>query len=293
MEPHPNELGAAVSHLAAVVSVLAPNPSPPSHESVTVAGLCTEQSITSLGVVLVGFLAQAVTLDLEIQASLGVAQRPQAAFWLRKAVYRVVGKDNDPTNPSNPDELTERNPWIAEGVVHVLALLEKQHVLGALPSGIVAHSPPPVSVKNPGIDMLSLHLDQASGVLRMCVVETKASENDGETQVAKAIRFLSSVDNGDHELELRFFLSGIIGHLDPGTRAQVPEMVMRESFYLSPAVAHWRHSVFNSSRDRRFDELTDPVGRVRLFAIPICPWSDFFDGVAEAMRAAVEIFEGS
>lgn len=282
-----------MAELSAAVRLLDPNPRPRSHESVILAGLCNEQSIGNLGVVLVGFLAQAVSLDLEIQRSLGVAQRAQAGLWLRKAVYRVVGEDNDSTNPLNPDHVTERNPWIAEGIVHVLALLEKRNALGALPSGIVAHSPPPVSVKNPGIDMLSLHLDQASGMLRMCVVETKASENDAERQAGKAIRFLASVDNGGHELELRFFLSGISGHLDSDILAQVPEMVLKESLYLSPAVAHWRHSAFDSSRDRRLVEITDPVGRVRLLAIPICPWSGFFDSVADAMRAAIDIFEDS
>lgn len=287
----PSPLEAAIVGLSDLLVVREGDPPPGTHKAIRIGGLTSEEAIRWLGIALTGLVSQAITLDLQLCEAMGSPQGVSLT-WLRPSVESVIGQDNALNGPDDPDRTTERDPWIAEALMHILATVEHHHHVRALPNDVVARTEMPLQVKAAGIDLLTLHIDDASGDVWIGVTETKATELHGDDRLRDALSFLLSTDSGDRDLELRTKLNTLSRYVDPGTWARVPAALMSRAIHLMPAVMHMRHAPFRWSVPRDFSGVPRASERVRVLALPVCPWVGFFDEVCDAMRAAIGLFEG-
>ena len=279
----------ALRELAGSISVEEAAPRPGTHRAFKVDGLCSGPAEKQVAIVLTGLIAQAVALDLELVRALG-QDRGSVQRWLEPAVHSVVGIDNDSSNSANPDKTTERDPWIAEALVHVLALLARHHDADGLPKGIIARTELPTTVKSPGIDLITLHVDSVSNEPSLCIAETKASKLYGQQRLSEAIGFLSGVDKRDHDLEIRIKLNTLSQYVPPAVWDRIPTMLLHTDPHLLPAIFHESGSGFQWSVSRRMAAISHADSRVRLLAFPVRPWDEFFDYVADRMRQSVGLF---
>lgn len=273
---------AALEEIAASVG-LAELPGPSSHTALRVSGVESPEVARSLGRVLVGLLLGAVRCNVSLAAALlvgGADDREQLAG----DVAELIGKDNSFVSAS---EIlfrdTKRNAWLAEGLLHVLLVLQNRdeaELLGGRIHALRQMHPIPTQQ---GFDAVALYaLDD---VLSLAVGESKASRLDGSGQLTEAAKIFKSIDSGDHLRHLRQELMALEGYLPSSLAEQVANAVLKQRCYV-PSIVH--QTPFDARKSRpTLKDLTPPPDRKRLLVIRLVDFHGFFDAVADAMREAV------
>ncbi|MEU0275035.1 hypothetical protein [Streptomyces sp. NPDC006307] len=273
---------AALDEIAASVRLRA-LPEPSSHTALVVSGVESSEVARSLGRVLVGLLLGAVRCNVSLAAALlvgGADDREQLAG----DVVELIGANNSfVTDGEILFRDTKRNAWLAEGLLHVLLVLQNRDpgdLLGGRIHALRQMHPIPTQQ---GFDAVALYVH--GDVLSLAIGESKASRLDGSGQLTQAAKIFKSLDSGDHLRHLRQELMALEGYLSAELAGQVANSVLKQRCYV-PSIVH--EIPFDARRDRvTLKELTPPREHKRLLIIRLQDFHGFFDAVADAMREAV------
>jgi hypothetical protein len=280
-------LGEAVAVLAGAAVLDEYEPCPGSHIVIRVTGLESDEAVGALGTYLTGLIAGLVAVDLSITERY-VGALPEDAGQLRSEVERVIGTSNDVADHFRD---TRRNPWIAECLAHVLLMIAGGEPGPCVPGRIWAVTLPHDKVSQQGLDLVAVYEDDSLPAL--CIGESKASELSAAPHLNRSIRLFREIDARDRDYQIRVvMINSLEAHLPAELREQVPGMFWRDRRLYMPVIGYSAVSDFDPTTNRptTFGELLVALDRRRCVAIALNDFHTFFDGVSDAMRAAVDAY---
>jgi hypothetical protein len=277
----PRELAEAAARVRRAITVDACETS--SHRVALVEGLEAPGVTASLAVYLVGAgFARAVSTSLRIAAAF-LPTTPEAEDQIRRAVVAVIGQNNQVPVSFKTDQ---RNPWIAEGIAHLILWLSRRTVALSPRGRLHALSPLHVGAKEQGIDLSALFSDELD--LGITIGEAKASRLNATSNVAEAAAFFGSIDDGDpiREIQLRDRVQLLRQALADHLAQRVTAALWEENRCYLPFVAYGANdSPFSPRRGRSsYRGLTPGYERVLLVCLGLADYEQFFDTLADSMR---------
>lgn len=269
------DLDAAVSFSTAIA---------PSHTVVVVDGLDDLRVPIALGRYLVGALAGAVDVDARLCADL-LAQGADRRAEITATVLSIIGSTNVfDTSAAEMFRDTRRNAWIGEGVGHALLMLAAKEDSSIVNGRVCTVSEVHQSPTRQGLDSVSAYVK--GGALGVAIGESKATCSGGSTQLGEAARMFTYVDDGVYGPDLRARLAAFRGFLPPELAAQVSDSLWTDNGCYLPMIVH--QDAFDAMTNRpSLSRLAPPIERRRVVIMQLNDFQAFFDGVADAMRAAV------
>ena len=251
------------------------------HHVIQANGLKSEHRvIKALGVYLVGTIASCIGLNLEIRAAL--FNESTVSHDLSRDVVSVVGQDNC---ISEDRKRTERNPWIWEGISHLIFHLSLYDNPSHPPDQVLAKTQPKLNVKDHGIDVIALY---GSDQLGVSAGECKAYLQDPTRAISDASGQLEEIDNELKDADIRNTLSQFREVLSEEQRNLLIGTFWHDERAYFPMVCCDATVSIDWTRNRQvLERLEPPANRKFLVPLPIENASVFFDAVAEAMRLYV------
>lgn len=257
---------------------------PASHIAIVAQGMDDPVVPTALGRYLVGALAGAVDLDARLSEALlarGVDAQAELAATVR-ALVRETNACLDASDERFRD--TRRNAWIAEGLAHALLVVRARADTASLAGPVHALTQPHQIPTQQGLDTVAIYVDDRGPVV--AIGESKASRADGSGQVTDAASIFAAIDNGDYGPHLRAALLSLRRVLPDNLASQVSNALWREHRCYLPVVVF--ETPFDPQASRQvLARLEPPAARRRLIALRLNNFHDFFDAVADSMRAAI------
>jgi hypothetical protein len=257
-----------------------------SHRVAVVRGLDDVGVVENLGTYLVGAgFARAVRTSLRITRQ-RLQLEPQQAVVIRQAIDKVIGADNGVDRVFKTDQ---RDPWIAEGIAHLVLWLSRRQAALAARGRIQALAPLHIQSKEQGIDLAALYLDGAD--LGVHIGEAKATENNATTNVAEAAAFFREIDAADPIRILQ--VVNVVQLLRESLRSDIDERVTdalwEDNRCYGAVVAYGNgSSSFSPTRARHtYRNLAPGSQHVLLVCLCLDDYPRFFDHVANAMRGAI------
>lgn len=250
------------------------------HSLIGTAGLSREPTLVAhLAVYLTGAIASCIEWNLEIRHAL--FDDNTLGQDLRNNVAQVIGSAN---TISDDRKRTERNPWIWEGISHLLVHLSRGSPNRHPPGRILAKTMIHLDAKDHGLDLVALY--QSPTALGITAGECKAYLKRPDAAIRDAAATLRQLDTDRRDGEVRAAVTTMSPALSPEERKNlVGSFWKRERCYL-PLVCCDSKSAIDWTSDRpSLQTLAPPLDRK--FLIPACidDAESFFDEVADAMRS--------
>ncbi len=243
---------------------------------------CDDSAVTAaIGSYLTSALAGVVKADITL-ANQFLGREIDQASSLRQRVERVAGRDNA-VDPHWRD--TRRNPWIAEGVGHLLLFMAGTAGTGCVAGQVVALKALHAQASQQGLDLVAIYaLEDAPAI---AIGECKATHSDPSGQLTDAAGFLGRLEKGERDGDLVADLTMLEPVLTGALRSQMGPMVWERRRTYLPLVVYG--VAFDPHTERQLLQSLTPARehkRVIVFELPT--FYDFLDEIADAMRAAVD-----
>jgi hypothetical protein len=259
-----------------------------SHTLITVGGLEAPEAIAALGTFLTGLIAGAVTIDMRV-IELLLGSGPEYAEELDRELTAVLGADNDSITPSFRED--RRDPWIGECLAHALLVIHRGEPGLCVPALVRAVTLPHDKPSQQGLDLVAIY--EEDGGPGLCVGESKASENWAGQHLSRSVGLFREIDESKRNYQIRsVVLNTLFANVNPELQGKMEHLFWEDRRLYLPLIGYSAASDFNpaSERPQTLGVLSVPQNRRRLVVIPLESYPSFFDGVADAMRAAVERF---
>ena len=274
-------LEAAIQDLEAAIEFRPGEPGS-SHTVVAVNGLEAPGAATALGRYLVGALASAVGLDAKLSDQL-LARGVKG----RQEVTRTVNSLIRDTNDFSADVLfrdTKRNAWIGEGLGHVLLALSARNPTSCVDGQVRTLSAIHPTATRQGLDSVGLYVQ--GGVLGMAIGESKSTMAHADANLGDAIGLFVKIEKGDYEQDLRQALSVFRWVLSADLKDQLKDTLWNENASYLPMIVY--RDAYNFANHRpNMAKLFQPLERRRIIVVQLNDFHEFFDSVADAMRASI------
>ena len=247
------------------------------HNVITVTGVDgSETSIDAIAVYLVGAIAECIDLNLEIRAIL--FDDHTVLRDIRVDVTSRVGDDNI----SDHEKRTERNPWIWEGISHLMLHLSRLGNRSHPPGKIVAKTLPNLSVKDHGIDLIALYGTDSLGI---SACECKAYLERPSEAITDASNFLREIDEKSRDAEIRRAISLFRPALSDSQQRMLYGAFWHNERAYFPMVCCDADADSDWSMSREvINRLKPPPNRKFLIPLSIHSARSFFDAIADSMR---------
>lgn len=256
-----------------------------SHVVTTVGGLEAASAVDAFATyALVAGIGQAVRVNLAIAAEM-LGGGPQFADALRRDVEQIIGPSNAITNDFREDQ---RDPWFTECLGHMLLNLSRS--VGGLgpPGPVQALTLVHTDVRDHGMDLVGLHLEQA--LLALNVAEAKASESHASNHSGATARLFAEVDAGTRDKEIRGKVQVLREALPAERQALVSPAFWHGQRAYVAVISYGQASTFAPTQRRpTYAALAVGADRVRLLAVPLSDYRQFFDTLADRVRALVPV----
>jgi hypothetical protein len=256
-----------------------------SHTVVTISGLEKSPAIDAFATyALVAGIGQAVRVNLAIATDM-FGGGPEFGDALRRDVEQTIGANNAITNDFREDQ---RDPWFTECLGHLLLNLSR-HVTALGPPGTIrALTLVHTDVRDHGMDLVGLHLEQA--LLALNVAEAKASENNASHHSGATAALFAEVDSGTRDKEIRAKVQILREALPPQEQGLITPAFWHDRRAYAAVISYSQTSTFAPAHPRRsYAALAVGADRVRLLAVPLANYRQFFDTVADQVRALVPV----
>jgi hypothetical protein len=260
--------------------------------SVTVAdGLASPAAVRAIAVYLMcAGVLRAVNTDLTIATNvLGIqAARPGL---VTSQVEHLVGRDNSVTQQFREDW---RDPWVAEGLAHMLLWSSGQYAAFGPPGVLSALAPMHTDVKEHGLDLVGLHAE--GDLLALTVGEAKTSADRISARVGEAAHLFLQIQERepDRVLQVREKVFLLSSALAAPLQAKVPGTLWLDRRAYLPFAAYGAASRFSPVHPRpAFRRVGVTASRIRLICIPLADYRAFFDAIADWMRHEARRIEGT
>jgi hypothetical protein len=256
------------------------------HKIIIVQGWAsTPETIRSMATYLVGLLASAISVTLDVRAQITDSKADRLE--LLRSTQQIVGSAAKPLSTDQKQD--QRNPWIAEGLWHLYYFLASRQAVLHPPGNIVALDFPHVSAKDHGLDILAIY--RAGSQFGLSIVECKAYENDPNGAVNDAVRTFKQIDEGKHDARIRQFVAAARSALPAAQQGEVSPSLWKDVRTYVPNPHYDSQSTMTWSNKRpSFAGLSVPAERVIVMPHAIKAFATFFDDVGSAMLEIAERF---
>lgn len=264
----------------------ATGPPPDSHVVVTVSGLEDADAISALGVYLTALVANVVAIDLSLADRL-LGAGADAEEQLRSDVHELIGDSNAISSSFREDQ---RNPWIAEGIAHLLVALPVEGPGPCVPGMVHALTLPHEKSSQQGLDTVAIY-DAEDMLLAVCIGEAKASERLAGVHLGRSVKLFRSIDAGSREHSIRSTINMLSAYLRADVRDRVVPSFWKEQRMYMPVIGYKSDCGFQPTQNRpaTLGSLAVPSTNRRLVTLSLQNFHQFFDDVADAMHAAIVI----
>jgi len=233
--------------------------------------------IKGVAVYMVGAIASCIEFNLKIRAALFNEDTLKRDLY--RDVVEVVGQDNDMADES---KTCERNPWIWEGICHLIFHLSLNNEANHPPGRLLAKSSIHINVKDHGLDVIALY---GTGSLGVTTGECKAYLQRPGEAITDAANRLGEVDRKSRDVEIRAALAQFRPSLTPDKQKMLAGTFWHEERAYFPMVCcDSTHSVNWTTNRVVLTRLKPPANRKYLVPASIDNAESFFDAVSEAMR---------
>jgi hypothetical protein len=160
-----------------------------------------------------------------------------------------------------------------------------------VPGRIWAATVPHDKVSKQGLDLVAVYDD--AGFPALCIGESKASRLNAGRHLNSSIRLFRDVDARQRDYEIRVtMINSLDAHVPEDLRSQVPGMFWRDRRLYMPVIGFEGGSGFDATTNRpnTFGLLLVAVDRRRCVSLDLGNYYGFFDDVADAMRAAIDVY---
>ncbi|OJT16829.1 hypothetical protein BO221_47870 [Archangium sp. Cb G35] len=251
-----------------------------SHRVTVITGLEAPAVIEALGHYLFeAGIAHSVRTNLAIARDLFEVNVAFANAFHEEAV-RLLGADN---NIDEKRRTTLRDPWIAEGIGHLLLLLSRKSPPLAPPGQLQVLTQIHADVHSHGLDLVGIHVEGEG--LGLTIGEVKASDLNISAHVTETARLFDEVENGLREGDVRSQVQMLRDSLTPEHQKLITPAFWRVRRVFFPILGYAQASKFEPTNDRpTFAALACGADRIRLFSMPLVNHKEFFDQVADRIR---------
>lgn len=259
-----------------------------SHVVVFVDGLEASAAVNAFATyALVVGIGQAVRVNLAIATEM-FGDGPQFVDALRRDVERTIGASNTITDDFREDQ---RNPWFTECLGHLLLNLSRDVAALGPPGTIQALTLVHADVRDHGLDLVGLHMEQT--LLALNVAEAKASENNASNHSGATATLFAQVDNGLRDMEIRAKVQILREALPAVWQSLVTPAFWHVRRSYAAVISYANASPFSPTHHRpTFATLAVGADRMRLLAVPLSNYRQFFDTLADHVRALVPVVAG-
>ena len=260
-----------------------------SHCSLMVEGLEQPAAIEAFATyALIAGIGQGIRINLAIATEL-LGGGPPFDAELQRDVERLIGSSNSILDDFREDQ---RDPWFTECLGHALLCLSRViPALGPQSGRVEAITPVHLDVRDHGLDLVGLHIEQA--LLGLSIAEAKASENRATQHGGATATLFSEVDSGRRDAEIRGKVQILREGLSTKQRRLITPSFWHEKRVYFAVISYGAASTFTPNRARpAYNSLAVDASRVRLLAIALENYRQFFDTVADRVRALVPIVVG-
>lgn len=251
------------------------------HCVVRVCGLDHRKAVVeAVAVYLVGAIAGCIEFNLQVRTAL--FDENTITRDLHRDVVAVIGSDN---SIDDVRKTYERNPWLWEGISHLVLHLSLKNKQNHPPDRLLTKSSIHLDVKDHGLDVIALYGTHELGVT---AGECKAYLDRPADAIADAANRLSEVDKELRDAEIRIALSQFRASLAPEQQDRLVGTFWRdERAYFPMVCCDSTQSVDWGGKRKVLKRLKPPTNRKYLVPAAIDAATSFFDGVSDAMRKYV------
>jgi len=252
------------------------------HRLLAVAGVDrSPECLRSLAVYCVGQIAKAVQVNLEIKADLLGINDEDTHAQLIGDVFSVIGENNDAL--TDVQKRDERDPWLFEALSHLFVHLSTRKgdffPVGTLIGLTMTHR----GVKEPGLDLVAIY---ASDIVGMSIGESKTREDDPSGGLREAVEKFENVDLGHYDAELRRIVGQMRYAMPTSYQEQITGAFWKDERAYLPFVGYdSSHNPRWTNEREALKSLAVPITHRILVPLPIENFRDFFDSLADEMRA--------
>ncbi|MCL6479336.1 MAG: hypothetical protein K6T65_13165 [Peptococcaceae bacterium] len=248
------------------------------HSVIRIYGLRQESIVVQgIAVYLVGAIASCVAFNMDVRAAL--FNEETLIRDLYRDVTNVIGENND---IDDEKKTYERNPWLWEGICHLLLHLSLMNGANPPPDRLLAKSSIHLDVKDHGLDIIALYGTDSLGVT---AGECKAYLERPTDAIADAANRLGGVDRELRDAEIRATLSQFRPSLLPAKQKMLIGTFWHdERAYFPMVCCDSNHSVNWTVSRKVLKRLKPPANRKYLVPAPIDEADSFFDAVSDEMR---------
>jgi hypothetical protein len=231
---------------------------------------------------LIAGIGQGIRVNLAIATEM-FGGGPQFGSELQRDVERIIGRDNTISDDFREDQ---RDPWFTECLGHALLYISREVADLGPPGPIEALTLVHTDVKDHGLDLVGLHIEQ--DLLGLNIAEAKASENNASAHGSATAALFAEVDKGTRDPEIRQKVQLLREALSPERQVLITPSFWRcQRAYLA-IISYGTASSFRPTRRRlTYTRLAIGAQRIRLLAVPIIDYRGFFNIVADRVRALV------
>lgn len=248
------------------------------HSVITLEGpIDTDETVEAIAVYLVTTIAGSVQLDLDIREKLFDVATLQSDLY--RDVVAVIGETN---HLSSTKRQTERDPWMWEGISHLVFHLSAYGSASHPPERIVAKTLPKTNVKDHGLDIILLYGSDSFGI---SAAECKAYLQRPGDAITDAANQLKEVDDNARDSEIRGVMAQFTTVLSKQDKERLVGTFWREERAYFPMVCCDFEATGNWGQSRQvITRLKPPPNRIFLVPLSIENAKLFFDRLADAMR---------
>lgn len=249
-----------------------------SHSLISITGLDHRKEVfEAIAVYLVAAIAQCIDSNFQVRNALF----GETSFNrdIHNDVTTVIGVDNTISSETKTDE---RNPWLWEGMSHLLINLSLS-INDIHPSQpIIMKTSIHLNVKDHGLDLIALYGD---GDLGISAGECKAYLESPGRAITDAASRLSEVDSHIRDGEIRSAISQFRPSLNATHKAKlVGPFWDEEKTYLSLVCCDHNYASSFTRNRKTLRELGPPIEKKLLIPASIKDAKIFFDLLSDEMR---------
>jgi hypothetical protein len=242
--------------------------------------------IRSIAVYMVALIANAIEANLQIRADL-IEYTKIGKEEIVESVIDTIGENNNLEQDYIEDE---RNPWLAEALIHLLLFVSNKvsniHPVGEVLAVGLVHDDP----KDKGLDLTALY---QSGTLGLTIGECKAYKLNPNKAISNAMKFFDGVDNNRKTGKrirsqvqiLRNFLPEDLSKL-----ATHGFWKNERCFLTTPIFDMTVEKDWSRGRNKTLGQLRIPIEKRLIIPLAIENFDEFFNSLADEMRNFVREF---
>ncbi|MCH4826762.1 hypothetical protein [Planococcus halocryophilus] len=255
------------------------------HHAIIIDGIVNEPAIIrSIAVYMVALITNSVEANLEVRADI-IEYTTVGLEEIKESVIDTIGENNNLDQDFIEDE---RNPWLAEALIHLLLVISSDvkdiHPIGEIKAVGLVHDDP----KDKGLDLSALYYSKALG---LTIGECKAYKLYPNKAISNAMKFFDGVEtNKKTGKRIRTQVQILRNFLPPDiSKLATNGFWKNEKCYLTTPVYDKSKSVnWSRKRNKTLGSLKVPIENRLVIPLEIENFDEFFNSLADEMRIFVE-----